>query len=454
MLARVVLLLSLAVGALAACPNGCSGHGSCGNDDICTCYQDWLSADTVRPNGGSGGGGGDCSQMKCPYEIAWVDTPSATNQAHALAECAGRGLCDRTTGDCQCFDGYEGKGCKRSACPNACSGHGRCEYIAHLRNDVGDAFKYTGNRPTVDQYTFQFPLLWDAYKSRACVCDPKWTDVDCSRRMCPRGNYALYAHTEPQPETQAVIIKNVFTPGTDEWGDSEKVTPIVTTDRRHYQNTHAKNGDKFKDDSGHLREEFFTGYNKRNGQFALTFRSTLGEEFTTRTLDVYNATEELVVSALSELPNKVIEDVDVVLFRNMSNDGWGRGPSNKVRKAAFATHKLGAGYIGKHAGAGEKVMWYSNDLVILITFSGSMTTGNQFALECKTAYCDAGCQPKIHQPLDFKQGSSCTVVNNFHNAYGVNIECSGRGTCDYTKGVCSCYQGYTDEFCSTQTALI
>ena len=117
----------------AACPNGCSGHGTCGNDDLCTCHQDWLSPDTVLASGGRGGAGGDCSAMKCPYEIAWVDTPSAENKAHALAECAGRGLCDRDTGECQCFDGYTGKGCRRTTCPNDCSGHGTCEYIAEVR---------------------------------------------------------------------------------------------------------------------------------------------------------------------------------------------------------------------------------------------------------------------------------------------------------------------------------
>jgi len=36
MFTRAILLLTLAAGAQAACPNGCSGHGSCGNDDICT----------------------------------------------------------------------------------------------------------------------------------------------------------------------------------------------------------------------------------------------------------------------------------------------------------------------------------------------------------------------------------------------------------------------------------
>jgi hypothetical protein len=413
MLRSVVLLLSLAAMSEAICPNMCSGHGSCGNDDICTCYQDWLSPDTVKANGGSGGGGGDCSHMKCPYEIAWVDTPSAENKAHALAECAGRGLCDRATGECQCFPGYTGKGCRRTTCPNDCSGHGTCEYLSELRNDLGDHFKWTGSLPTRDQFNFQFPLLWDAHKTRACVCDPKWTDVDCSRRMCPKGNYALYANTDPTPEVQAVIFTNVFTPGTDVEGDDE--------------------GYKYSNQ----------GPEDQNGEFALTFRSTLNEEFTTKTLNVYNLTELSVEEALNSLPNKVIEEAEVTLYRNLSKyDNSTYGGQNKNWQKGFPYT------------AANNYTWYDTDLVVLISYSGSMTTGNQYALECRTAYCGAGCQPRLENALDFKVGSECRVVNDFTPAYAVNIECSGRGSCDYDSGICSCFEGYTDEFCSTQTALI
>ena len=60
----------------------------------------------------------------------------------------------------------------------------------------------TGSKPTSSQYDFEFPLLWDAHKARACVCDPKYSGLDCSSRMCPRGDYAHFFALQKRHETQ------------------------------------------------------------------------------------------------------------------------------------------------------------------------------------------------------------------------------------------------------------
>jgi len=379
--------------------------------------RQWLR---VLPNWGNGDeSGGACDQRICPYEIAWVDVPTGENKAHALRECAGRGVCDRSTGDCQCFPGYEGKGCRRTTCPNDCSGHGTCEYLREMRNDVGDHFKWTGNRPTGDQYAFEFPLLWDAGKTRGCICDAKWHGLDCSIRMCPRGDYPQYFALEKRSETQAVIFTNVFTPGTD--GSDPKES----------------------DDAGLTK----------NGDFALTFRSTLNEEFTTVALNVYTVTEAIVEDALNSLPNKVIEEASVTLYRNLSKYNQTVQALYETRHKFKSWRKETYPYTMEDEVANFNYSWYDTDLVILVTYAGAMTTGDQFALECKTAYCGAGCQPELSAPLDFKIGSKCLVVNDYEPAIATNWECSGRGECG-DDGVCQCYQGYTDEYCSTRTAII
>lgn len=52
------------------------------------------------------------------------------------------------------------------------------------------------------------------------------------------------------------------------------------------------------------------------------------------------------------------------------------------------------------------------------------------------------------------EGSECHVVNDYTPARSVNYECSGRGHCDTDTGICKCFQGYTDEYCSTRRAII
>ncbi len=56
-----LLALSLLLGsATAACPNACSGHGTCGEYDSCTCEKTWIGA--------------DCSLRQCMSGRAWVTT--------------------------------------------------------------------------------------------------------------------------------------------------------------------------------------------------------------------------------------------------------------------------------------------------------------------------------------------------------------------------------------------
>jgi len=130
----VIAVAALAGAAIASCPNACSGHGSCGNHDRCSCYANFV--------------GGDCSEKGCPH-------------GRSGQECSGRGTCDRGSGTCECADGYSGASCQRIACPNDCSGKGSCDTTTGMCNCAGG---YAGN--------------------------------DCGTRLCPKGDDPLTHEVE------------------------------------------------------------------------------------------------------------------------------------------------------------------------------------------------------------------------------------------------------------------
>lgn len=207
LLAAIVAASFVAL-ATAECPNACSSHGRCGAFDMCTCYRNWMS--------------NDCSERVCQFGLAHVDSPKGDldassgklsspsttvivndqvypygtteqypnvlgpssavleNTAHQYMECSNKGVCDRGTGTCACFDGYSGSACQRASCPSSssgvCSGHGTCETVATVaRWDFDNEYK-----------------LWDADSTMACVCDGGYTGPDCSERICKYGADPLY----------------------------------------------------------------------------------------------------------------------------------------------------------------------------------------------------------------------------------------------------------------------
>ena len=202
LVAAAVLVLPV----LAICPNACSGHGVCGQQESCECFTDWFSD--------------DCSERMCPSGYAFVlsegDSESSSDDVLAgfpppppplpppswdgtddadiegkdyletiaiadgtwqswhdrsdrgvswdfeshrgeggreeyfYVECSNRGACDRRTGLCECYDGYGGNACQRQACLHDCSGHGSCEteQVLRERNPLRLPLTvYTGTHP-------------------------------------------------------------------------------------------------------------------------------------------------------------------------------------------------------------------------------------------------------------------------------------------------------------------
>jgi len=280
------LLVAGLVGYVSAeCPNACSGHGECGNFDMCNCWRNWM--------------GNDCSERICPFGLAQVDTPKGDldmsnsvdfaswssswsggdkvkyhpmyytegvsekfpymNQvttggteyifddaAHYYSECSNKGICDRGTGTCECFEGYEGSGCQRASCPNQCSGHGTCESIRELAaKDNNNIYE-----------------LWDRDITYGCDCDPGYHGADCSLRYCKYGVDPLYYDDEATIRTNSWNLE-------------------------------------------------ITGTASGTGTFAVKFYDVFDEDYVTTpiTLASASAGNDNLKDALLGLPNTVVEDI-------------------------------------------------------------------------------------------------------------------------------------------------
>jgi hypothetical protein len=417
---RSVLALALVASAAAVCDNACSGHGTCMTDDVCNCYDNWgigIHQDS-----------GDCSERKCPYELAWVDTPDKVGAFHKYAECAGRGICDRGTGECACFDGYEGKGCQRTTCPNDCSGHGTCEYIEDMAFAAtwGD---YSNQQFRTDAKTFDFNS-WDAGKTRGCVCDAQYGDVDCSKRMCPYGNDVLDVRdvltvAEKQQIQELRFISENASPISDSTGG-------VTT----------------------LRGE----------TFALTFKSRLNETFTTIPIvfddaDLPDFVNDIQL-ALLNLPNRVIDGVSVSAYKELTalttsgSLNNGNAASSTSDHDGLGTQTIGVGDVTETDGI--LVSAKMNDMIrVVIQFTGEAVQGPQHLISVEDYECSNGCTPKITGlSLQYRHDHATNNVTETELADFNSYECGRRGKCDYDSGLCECFTGYSGDNCNTLTTLV
>lgn len=169
-------------------------------------------------------------------------------------ECSNKGICDRSSGLCECFDGYDGVACQRASCPGypaSCSGHGVCKSAKQLAEaDGGNVYK-----------------LWNKDATMGCECDAGYFGPDCSQRKCKVGVDPLYL------DDTSTIKYSIF--------DFAVLTTAATADF---------------DDGTPLQG---TGY------WAIKFYDHSGEDWVTEPIAA-GATCATVLTALENIPNDVI----------------------------------------------------------------------------------------------------------------------------------------------------
>jgi len=457
------VIFSLAAMADASCPNACSSNGICGAQDKCSCYQNWQGA--------------DCSARTCPSTLAWADTADGTNQAHYYAECGNKGICDRKSGECKCFDGYEGKGCRRSTCPEGCSGHGSCEYIEELATDFDDRRNGPGNKyqdltctsqggevfgsncltyhatrgiqtgkpglvtsnvvarsANNEQYSGHQYTLWDAGKIQGCKCDLGYNGADCSTREVPRGDDPL---TTVKSDTMKQFVWiNGVAPG----------------------------------------DEFF-----------LNYHDPYGGKWTTNTIkatfDANSESEDTIAAAnvqaeLRALPNGVLDGVKVkstqvngmpadnnvctrfydgvqhISAYRETTDGNFKDSAGSTNFCSFTNDGQDAwGSSGSYGMSGGSI-----DLTVEFADSPGQT-GVQYLLEVDGYPAEAGSFPVSKGINSISQGNMWYVTIaeiNYNDNLGNLSElssCSDRGL-DNGDGECECFDGFRGLACEEQEALV
>ena len=180
--------------------NSCNEHGEFDpTTKRCTCYEGWGAPTDVSKFKSP-----TCEKRVCPAGTSWGGIPTGTNVGHALAECSDQGLCDRGSGECVCFDGFDGRACDRLACPNRCSGHGDCMSIRHLaRVEPAEGAVYPLTYDSSAAYEgAASTTTWDQEKSFGCLCHSawpvglgagqsqlgEWYGDNCRFRRCPSGD--------------------------------------------------------------------------------------------------------------------------------------------------------------------------------------------------------------------------------------------------------------------------
>jgi len=308
-------------------------------------------------------------------------------------ECSSRGNCNYATGVCTCFAGYEGRGCRRTSCPNKCSGHGKCM----LNQEVG-SYQYH----SVNKYNSQF---WDQSRSQQCVCDRGFTGYDCSQRICPYGDNPASKCREGDADDFQLVYLSVDT------------------------------------------EDFFT----------LKMRDQFGGTYTTRPINAHKCTTAgsctEVQYALMELPNFAVPEVEVDLldlgltakekaflvhFKDIANAGKQNTlgcetVTNPLVDGAAPKYKPVVACRVFHAGVPE---WYNPDK--------SLKT---FELNGKAVSQDKVLSPET---LLHHLGSDAQAALK-EQRYKEFIPCSGRGTCNTDTGVCKCGEGATGQGCRIST---
>ena len=403
----------------------CSGHGYCETaKKQCVCYEGYGSP-TDRTLATVGIPSNDCSHRVCPSGKAWVDVPTSDTAAHAVAECSNQGICDRSKGDCACFAGFTGDACQRMFCPSAtsaeCSGHGRCVSMKRLAEQtnalpLSAATTYTGA---------EAGETWDEEKIYGCICDSGWTvglgsgqtqepqyfGPDCSFKRCPSGDDPI---TDMREVTTSVHAQGSYY-DTDKDPVDFSATGVLT-------------------DNSDNQGSIWLGPDGANSDVTLkldgatlSLRGSITQPFRVSAFKVRNTKNSLQTKNVYA-PKDARTTVGYTIQLSPDASTW----------TTAATGSLNP-----------------YDLT-LQTITPSVDMEAQYVKFSITSYAGAGGGLGYLGVFINDDETDCSYVpatGGFGTGAAFNKchkDCAGRGICEYLKGECTCFPGFSGEDCTRQ----
>jgi len=334
------------------------------------------------------------------FELLYPKRPNF-NQ---YTECSSRGTCDYATGECKCFDGFEGRGCRRTTCPNGCSGHGRCLDNSDVNPGQYMSFNYPNDQ------------MWDQMRTQSCKCDRGYTGYDCNSRICPFGDDP----TSDCGENSAGDVQLVVT--------RSQATVTAKADQR-----------------------FFT----------LTFTDMFGGRFTTRPIldradsctpgtDPTPCPE--IQYALMDLPNFAIPEVEVDALPNPTTNA---GTITSLYTVQF-THSSNSGkqntleceVVDDSTVAGAQPKYVGVAACHVYNVGGPEwfdESGEELTLDLTPNFPEVTtAQTKALILGADNSADHTTTYEDFQ-------PCSSKGDCDGATGTCTCNSGHYGEACEKQS---
>jgi len=435
--------------------NHCSGHGVCAtattmdsqvatadgsslsqgatsNGIRCECSQGWTGLDCSTPvkkhcaHLNSCSGHGECildesssegRQYVCSCESNWIGQMcSQPRPKPCRGGCGGRQRGECVNGECLCRNGFTGRNCATSTCPNQCSGHGAC-----------------------DTTTEGSPL---------CLCQPEYTGVDCSRQQCPHacsghGACAQKQILQPPLKEQDLVagVRDTATTGSGSSTSSRQVFDGSTSGLSSGRALSTESTTWTDGDSSRARSARLSTSDSVSTQLACEcYDGFFGAACQ------YQACNSSLCSGHGTCSLRAVAQMNSV-FRVTAADQQLSIPDNYTLSpicacdSGFTGHRCEMRQCSKPCQNGGHCST-EGTCVCPTGFTGSA---------CETKICPAGCNGR--GTCDGISGE-CRCAPEF---YGMSCElrkvpcrgwCSGHGTCNMQFGTCQCQQNFTGADCS------